>query len=106
MEFPRHVSYLSDDTGPWLAPQMLPEKLEDLCPRIHGLLWPVPIRVVVPETVSRPVVAIEFVVFLVFLKLFFVPVHLFGRWKLVFVTEQSQERASQFISVIPTKCFK
>ena len=71
-------SVLTSNTGfsYTLTPQILTEKLKHLLPRIHRLLWPITVGMIVPESVTRTIISIELVVLSVPLKLFFVPVHL------------------------------
>ena len=78
-----------------LTPQILPEKLKHLLPRIHRLLRPVAVGMIVPEPVTRTIIAIELVVLSVLLKLFFVLVHLLRRRGLVFVAKNAPVEGKQ-----------
>ena len=97
-----NCSVLTSNTYPSyrLTSQMLPKELKDLVPRIHRLLRPVAFGMIVPETVTRTIIAMELVVLSVPLKLFLVPVYLLWRRALVIVAKDTQQRASQATGIV------
>ena len=87
------------DKGTDLA-QVFFQEGPDLAPAVHGLLLAIHGPVIIEEAVTRAIVAVELVILAVFLQFLFVLVHLFRRWRLVIVAEETQQGARQVGSVV------